>query len=232
MSRFEVGKSPYLSFGISSSALDEVYSNGSEAMTNVTGIDNFYTASTPPQPPTFQDSLVKTVLLILLFIISFIGNTATLIQMYRVRKRRSTINTLIVNLAVADLIVTFFCMAAEAIWALTVQWVAGIAMCKMLRFIQGTGLLLSTYITVVISLDRCCVIIDPISRNKAPQRVKIMIIMSWFLSALFSIPQVSPNSIMIFPSIYSISFQRLYVETLHIKKTTKFDRLQTHEDNN
>lgn len=188
-------------------------------MTNVTGIDNFYTASTPPQPPTFQDSLVKTVLLILLFIISFIGNTATLIQMYRVRKRRSTINTLIVNLAVADLIVTFFCMAAEAIWALTVQWVAGIAMCKMLRFIQGTGLLLSTYITVVISLDRCCVIIDPISRNKAPQRVKIMIIMSWFLSALFSIPQVSPNSIIIFPSIYSISFQRLYVETLHIKKT-------------
>ncbi|XP_061162681.1 gonadotropin-releasing hormone receptor-like isoform X2 [Saccostrea echinata] len=181
---------PYHSYGISSSAIGGVNSNGSENMTNVTEIESLFTVDfTSPLPPTFQDSLVKTVVLVVLFTISLIGNTATLIQMYRVRKRRSTINTLIVNLAISDLIVTFFCMAAEAIWALTVQWVAGVAMCKMLRFIQGTGLLVSTYITVVISLDRCCVITDPISRNKAPQRVKIMIIMSWFLSALFSVPQ-------------------------------------------
>lgn len=193
MSSFAIGNSPevpYNSHGSSSTALTNVLLNGSEPRLNMTG-DDAYPTTESPLPPTFQDSLVKTVVLILLFTISFIGNTATLIQMYRVRKRRSTINTLIVNLAVADLIVTFFCMAAEAIWALTVQWVAGVAMCKMLRFIQGTGLLVSTYITVVISLDRCCVIIDPISRNKAPQRVRIMIIMSWFLSALFSIPQVS-----------------------------------------
>lgn len=196
MSSFAIGNSPevpYNSHASSSTALNNVL-NGSDLRPNMTGDDSLSTTESP-LPPTFQDSLIKTVVLILLFTISFIGNTATLIQMYRVRKRRSTINTLIVNLAVADLIVTFFCMAAEAIWALTVQWVAGVAMCKMLRFIQGTGLLVSTYITVVISLDRCCVIIDPISRNKAPQRVRIMIIMSWFLSALFSIPQVSSVSV-------------------------------------
>ena len=200
MSSFAVGNSPhkvlnYTYEASSTTTLDEVLFNRTDLAMNGSRRDDalFTTDSTSPLPPTFQDSLVKTVVLIVLFFISFIGNTATLIQMYRRRKRRSTINTLIVNLAVADLIVTFFCMAAEAIWALTVQWVAGIAMCKMLRFIQGTGLLVSTYITVVISLDRCCVIIDPISRNKAPQRVRIMIIMSWFLSALFSIPQVSKN---------------------------------------
>ena len=143
-------------------------------------------------PPIFDNAyMIKTILLSVLFLISFIGNTATLIQMYRVRKRRSTINTLIVNLAIADLIVTFFAMAAEAIWATTVQWLAGNVVCKLVRFIQGFGFSLSTYVTVVISLDRCCVIMDPISRNKAPQRVRVMVAVSWFLSALFSIPQVS-----------------------------------------
>ncbi|KAK3096878.1 hypothetical protein FSP39_004347 [Pinctada imbricata] len=80
-------------------------------------------------------------------------------------------------------------MAAEAIWQTTVQWLAGNSVCKLVRFIQGFGFLLSTYVTVVISLDRCCVILDPMSRNKAPQRVRVMVAVSWFLSALFSIPQ-------------------------------------------
>ncbi|XP_060072218.1 gonadotropin-releasing hormone receptor-like [Ylistrum balloti] len=150
-----------------------------------------FSQTTTASPPVFNEAhMVETIVLSVIFLISFIGNTATLIQMYRMRKRRSTINTLIVNLAIADLIVTFFCMAAEAFWTITMQFLAGNAMCKILRYIQAFGLLLSTYITVVISLDRCCVILDPISRNKAPQRVRFMIGVSWLLSALFSVPQL------------------------------------------
>nr|BAX08608.1 gonadotropin-releasing hormone receptor [Mizuhopecten yessoensis] len=161
--------------------------------TNRAGISQ----TTSTSPPVFNDAyMVETIVLSALFLISFIGNTATLIQMYRMRKRRSTINTLIVNLAIADLIVAFFCMAAEAFWTVTIQFLAGNAMCKILRYIQVFGFLLSTYITVVISLDRCCVILDPISRNKAPQRVRFMIGVSWLLSALFSVPQLLVFSVL------------------------------------
>ncbi|CAG2248559.1 GNRHR [Mytilus edulis] len=143
------------------------------------------------QPPTFNEALMtRTIVFSLMFLMALIGNTATLIQMYRIRKRRSTINILIVNLAVADLLITFFIMGVDAAWASTVQWYAGNVMCKLVKFGTATGLLVSTYITVVISLDRCCVIMDPISRHKAPRRVKIMIVISWILSALFSLPQV------------------------------------------
>jgi gonadotropin-releasing hormone receptor len=45
-----------------------------------------------------------------------------------------TINTLIVNLAVADLLITFYLMGVEAVWASTVQWLAGNAMCKIVKF--------------------------------------------------------------------------------------------------
>ena len=52
------------------------------------------------------------------------------------------------------------------------------------------GLYLSTYIVVIISIDRCMAILDPLSKNRAPRRVKLMIVVAWTLSAVFSLPQV------------------------------------------
>ncbi|XP_025077744.1 gonadotropin-releasing hormone receptor-like isoform X2 [Pomacea canaliculata] len=142
------------------------------------------------QAPTFNEvSLTKAVVFGVMFVISFIGNTATLMQMYRLRRRKSTINTLIVNLALADLLVTFFCIAGEAIWAATVQWLAGTFTCKLVKYMQVFALYLSTYITVAISLDRCVAILDPMRRNGATYRVRVMIGLGWVFSAIFSIPQ-------------------------------------------
>ncbi|KAL8615059.1 hypothetical protein ACOMHN_013593 [Nucella lapillus] len=87
--------------------------------------------------PTFNEvSLMKAVVFGVMFVISFVGNTATLAQMYRLRRRKSTINTLIVNLAIADLLVTFFCIAGEGVWSGTVQWLAGNITCKVVKYMQ------------------------------------------------------------------------------------------------
>ena len=111
--------------------------------------------------------------------------------MYRIRRRRSTINLLITHLAVADLFVSFFCNVTDAVWTATVQWYAGDVMCKTIKFLQVFGLYLSTYVIVIISIDRCLAILDPISRNKAPARVRTMLTFAWVLSFMFSLPQVS-----------------------------------------
>ena len=97
------------------------------------------------------------------------------------------------NLAVADLFVTFFCNVTDAVWASTVQWLAGNVMCKLVKFLQVFGLYLSTYIIVIISIDRCYAILDPMSRNSAPKRVRVLTILTWIFSALFSLPQVSSD---------------------------------------
>ena len=152
-----------------------------------------------PAPKFNEMSLIKTVVLSLMFVISMIGNSATLVQMYRMRRRRSTINTLIMHLATADLIVTFFCNVTDAVWASTVQWYAGNSLCKLVKFLQVFGLYLSTYIIVIISVDRCYAILDPMSRNNAAKRVRILIGVAWSLSALFSLPQVSVPLIIVFP---------------------------------
>jgi len=56
--------------------------------------------------------------------------------------------------------------------------------------LQVFGLYLSTYVIVIISIDRCMAIVDPISKNRAPRRVRLMLLVAWVISAAFSLPQV------------------------------------------
>ena len=157
-------------------------------------------------PEFNQMALIKTLVLSGMFLVSFIGNLLTLLQMLRIRRRKSTINTLIMHLAIADLFVTFFCNVTDAVWASTVQWYAGNELCKVLKYLQVFSLYLSTYIIVIIALDRCMAILDPMGRNKAPRRVKIMIISAWIFSATVSLPQVrTPLPLCFPPSILSLA---------------------------
>nr|Q2V2K5.1 RecName: Full=Gonadotropin-releasing hormone receptor; Short=GnRH receptor; Short=GnRH-R; Short=oct-GnRHR [Octopus vulgaris]BAE66647.1 GnRH receptor [Octopus vulgaris]BAE66648.1 GnRH receptor [Octopus vulgaris] len=147
--------------------------------------------STPlPDAPRFDNVYVsKLCVLGTVFVISFFGNTLVIIQIFRIRGSRSTIQSLILNLAIADLMVSFFNILMDIIWSATVEWLAGNTMCKIMKYLTVFGLHLSTYITVSIALDRCFAILSPMSRSKAPLRVRIMITMAWVLSAIFSIPQ-------------------------------------------
>lgn len=72
-------------------------------------------------------------------------------------------------------------------------------------YFQVLSLYLSTYITVAISLDRCVAILDPMRRNGAAFRVRIMICFAWIFSALFSIPQV-----MSFSYLFLFCFENFY----------------------
>ncbi|CAH1797152.1 unnamed protein product [Owenia fusiformis] len=177
--------------GLSTETLTSVFFQGnlSKDMDLPRGMPNIEPGTAHPMPTFNMVSIIKTVVLSLIFTVSVIGNISTLAKMIKIRRRKSTINTLILHLAIADLIVTFFCIITDAIWASTVEWFAGNVMCKIIKFMQVFGLYASTYMIVIISLDRCMAIMDPLSRNKAPKRVRIMILAAWFLSALFSLPQ-------------------------------------------
>jgi len=91
---------------------------------------------TAEAPRATQLSVVQTAVLSVMFVVAFVGNSATLARMYRMRRRRSTINLLITHLATADLVVTFFCNVTEAVWMSTVQWLAGNAACKLIKYLQ------------------------------------------------------------------------------------------------
>lgn len=185
--------------------------------------------TTSVSPPQFnQLFLIKSIVLLIMFVISLAGNASIVIQLARrcghrwntfTRRRRNTagcrsgalptmsihvpspaappgsglgtIELLIGNLAASDLVVTFFCNVTDAVWVSTIQWYAGNVGCKLIKYLQLCGLYSSTYITVVIAIDRCSAVLDPMrGRAAARRRVCIMIIASWLLSAVFSLPQV------------------------------------------
>lgn len=146
-----------------------------------------------PRAPTFQQSaLTRVIVLLLIAIFSLIGNIATLSSILRTgRQGTSTVYMLLVQLAIADLLVSIFCILADALWTLSVQWYGGNILCKAVKFMQLFALYLSTFLLVLIGFDRLCAVRFPMRRARAKHHVRTGIVCVWTLSAIFSLPQVS-----------------------------------------
>ena len=106
------------------------------------------------------------------------------------RLRRSCPHQLVLNLAAADLLVTYCHMLVHAIWYATDAWRGGEALCKVAKFFSSFGLFASSFITVDVALDRCLAVLRPLGQRQRPFLIKILILNSYFLAALFSVPQV------------------------------------------
>lgn len=127
---------------------------------------------------------------IIFLIAAFANLTVFLSVCHQLDKLKWRITILILHLAIADLIVTFFVIPMEIFWRLTIAWVGGNALCKICQFGRAFGLYLSSNILICISMDRFFAIIFPLRMAGAAKRVKTMIIVAWIMAGLFSAPQV------------------------------------------
>ncbi|XP_033359180.1 gonadotropin-releasing hormone II receptor [Bombus vosnesenskii] len=138
-----------------------------------------------------EGHIVSIVFYSVLMVISAIGNTTVLVLIMR-RKRvsKSRIHTMLMHLAIADLLVTFLMMPLEIGWAVTVSWKAGDAMCRIMAFFRMFGLYLSSFILACISIDRYYAIIKPLQLWHVNRRGKILLCFAWVGSVLCSMPQM------------------------------------------
>ena len=146
-----------------------------------------------PREMTFNDDSVMSVIAYsCLFVVATSGNLIVLITLFRSRRFKSRVNTFIMHLSIADLIVAFIMLPLETAWHITVSWRAGDAACRILMFFRALGFYLSSFVLVTISLDRYFSIVHPLSLYDANKRGKIMLTLAWTLSVAASLPQVSP----------------------------------------
>ncbi|XP_050503980.1 adipokinetic hormone/corazonin-related peptide receptor variant I [Diabrotica virgifera virgifera] len=125
----------------------------------------------------------------ILFVFSTIANTTVLVLILKRRKKfPSRINMMLVHLSIADLMVTLLIMPLEIGWNVTVQWLAGDALCRIMMFFRTFGLYLSSFILVCIGIDRFYAVLKPLDRGGA--REKIMLAVAWIAASICSVPQM------------------------------------------
>ncbi|XP_076352820.1 adipokinetic hormone/corazonin-related peptide receptor variant I-like [Tachypleus tridentatus] len=146
--------------------------------------------TTLPEYLTFNDESVREIAVYsILFVVAAMGNLPVFINLLRSRQRKSRVKLMMLNLAIADLIVTFIMIPLEVSWRITVEWIAGTVACKVMLFLRAFGPYLSSMVLVCISLDRYFAVVHPLKVNDAQRRSKIMIALAWIISLLCAIPQ-------------------------------------------
>uniref|UniRef100_A0A3B4FII2 Type II GnRH receptor n=2 Tax=Pundamilia nyererei TaxID=303518 RepID=A0A3B4FII2_9CICH len=142
------------------------------------------------QLPTF--STAAKIRVIVTFILCGISTFCNLAVLWAANghKRKSHVRVLIINLTAADLLVTFIVMPVDAVWNITVQWLAGDLACRFLMFLKLQAMYSCAFVTVVISLDRQSAILNPLGIAMVRKRNRVMLMVAWIMSALLSIPQM------------------------------------------
>ena len=143
------------------------------------------------QLPTFSTAAkVRVIITFALCILSAVCNLVVLWAASTDGKRKSHVRILIINLTVADLLVTFIVMPVDAFWNITVQWQAGDIACRLMMFLKLVAMYSCAFVTVVISLDRQSAILNPLGISEAKKRSKVMLTVAWVMSVILSVPQV------------------------------------------
>ncbi|KAK5873721.1 hypothetical protein PBY51_018735 [Eleginops maclovinus] len=158
------------------------------------------------QLPTFTTAAkVRVVITCILCGISAFCNLALLWAVHSDGKRKSHVRVLIINLTVADLLVTFIVMPVDAVWNITVQWLAGDFACRLLMFLKLQAMYSCAFVTVVISLDRQSAILNPLAISKAGKRNRVMLMVAWGMSVMLSVPQMFlfHNVTIIHPEVFT-----------------------------
>uniref|UniRef100_A0A8C4T0C1 Type II GnRH receptor n=1 Tax=Erpetoichthys calabaricus TaxID=27687 RepID=A0A8C4T0C1_ERPCA len=180
-------------------------------------------SANPLQLPTFSTAAkVRVIMTFVLFTVSTFCNLAVLWTASTSSKRKSHVRILIINLTIADLLVTFIVMPVDAIWNITLQWWAGDVACRVLMFLKLLAMYSGAFVTVVISLDRQSAILNPLAINEAKKKNKIMLSVAWAMSIFFSVPQMFlfHNVTITFPQNFTQcttqgSFDEHWQETLY-----------------
>ncbi|KAK3733559.1 hypothetical protein QZH41_004256 [Actinostola sp. cb2023] len=119
--------------------------------------------------PTATGLIVLGVFYIIMTIVSFTGNILVICTVVINRRMHTVTNYLIINMAVADLLLTIFNMPSTTASFLSPMksWLAGdigIALCKVIPFIQSVSVGSSVLNMNVIAIDRFFAVVFPLHR--------------------------------------------------------------------
>lgn len=138
-----------------------------------------------------HDADVMRVLLavanVIIIVLGIAGNGLVIwIAGFKITK---TVNSVwYLSLAVSDFLFCAF-MPFSTVFSVMGYWVFGKFMCKFVSFILFFNMFSSIFLLVIISMDRCAVVMFPVwaQNMRTIRRALMMVLLAWFFSALLSI---------------------------------------------
>ncbi|XP_053130155.1 G-protein coupled receptor 83-like [Hemicordylus capensis] len=152
------------------------------------------------QKPTVKALLIVAYTVIM--VISLFGNLLVCHVVAKNKRMHSATSLFIVNLAVADIMITLLNTPFTLVRFVNNTWVFGKIMCHVSRFAQYCSLHVSTLTLTAIALDRHQVILNPLKPRMSLAKGALSISGIWVLAACFSLPH----------AIYQKLFQYNYRE--------------------
>ncbi|XP_028168201.1 neuropeptide FF receptor 2-like [Ostrinia furnacalis] len=113
------------------------------------------------------------------------------------RVRYDVTNIFLVNLSVADLLVTLFCMPVQIAKSVTLIWYFGEVMCKTVNFLQGVAVASSVFTITAMSVDRYLAITQSLRQPWMPSRrgACSLLILLWLFSLAIFAPLLAVTAV-------------------------------------
>ncbi|XP_029463155.1 probable G-protein coupled receptor 83 [Rhinatrema bivittatum] len=139
----------------------------------------------------WQSGAAKALLIVaysVIILVSLFGNVLVCHVVMKNKRMHSATSLFIVNLAVADIMITLLNTPFTLVRFVSSTWVFGKLMCHVSRFVQYCSVHVSVLTLTAIALDRHQVIMHPLKPRMSTFRGIICIGIIWVLASCFSLP--------------------------------------------
>uniref|UniRef100_A0A3B1KHM1 G-protein coupled receptor 83 n=1 Tax=Astyanax mexicanus TaxID=7994 RepID=A0A3B1KHM1_ASTMX len=154
---------------------------------------------------------VKALLVVaysVIIVISLFGNTLVCHVVMKNKRMHSATSLFIVNLAIADILITLLNTPFTLVRFVNSTWVFGRGMCHISRFVQYCSLHVSTLTLTAIALDRRQVILHPLKPRMCTGQGAVCIVFIWLMATCFSLPHA------IFQKLFTFVYSKDIVRSL------------------
>ncbi|XP_018012352.1 RYamide receptor [Hyalella azteca] len=139
--------------------------------------------------PTPKDFLpLKLTLTSIIFSTATIGNSLVIFLIWLNPSFHSAINCYLLNLAVADLLITFTCIWTHTIVDVKESYPFGRWVCESASVIQATCVLGSVLTMAVVSLERVHAVLLPLRARRVPRQHLLTVMCLWLIAAAGASP--------------------------------------------
>uniref|UniRef100_A0A671NK27 Gastrin/cholecystokinin type B receptor n=1 Tax=Sinocyclocheilus anshuiensis TaxID=1608454 RepID=A0A671NK27_9TELE len=139
---------------------------------------------------SIEMDLLRILLYSLIFLLSVFGNLLIIVVLVVNKRMRTVTNSFLLSLAISDLMMAVFCMPFTLIPNLLEDFIFGAAMCKIVAYLMGISVCISTFSLVAIAIERYSAICDPLKSRAWQTRSHAykVIASTWVLSFLIMTP--------------------------------------------